>query len=177
MNHLWENLFKKDNQDEEVKGLLKGCFIFQDLNSKELSFVKDLIHIRHYKPGEAIFRQGEVGAGMYIVADGFIDIKVENIEKDKEVSTFVTRLSQGDFLGELSLVEETSRRSASAFSVETAIMIGFFRPDLQEIVQRNPSTGVKISFRLSQVLGRRLKGTSQKVTDLKRELQKLTDSQ
>ena len=56
-------------------------------------------------------------------------------------------------------------------------MIGFFRPDLEEIIERNPSTGVKISYRLSQVLGRRLQGTSEKVTELKRELKKITDSQ
>ncbi len=175
MNQMWENLFRKSDAIEELQSILKSCYIFQDLSRKELSFVKELIHVRHYKNGEAVFKQGEIGVGMYIIGRGTVDIMVEDALIDSDEPTHVTRLSGGDFLGELSLVEENSRRSATALSVGDSMMIGFFRPDLEEIIERNPSTGAKICFRLSQVLGRRLKGTSEKVTELKKQMKLIAE--
>lgn len=140
-----------------------------------MDFVKELVHVRHYKSNEAIFRQGEIGVGMYIIGRGTVDILVEDTLLESDEPTHVTRLSQGDFLGELSLVEDNSRRSATALSVNDTMMVGFFRPDLEEIIERNPSTGAKICFRLSQVLGRRLKGTSEKITELKKQLKMIAE--
>ncbi|NJM10327.1 MAG: hypothetical protein HC883_05575 [Bdellovibrionaceae bacterium] len=54
------------------------------------------------------------------------------------------------------------------------MLIGFFRPDLFEILDRQPATGVKILLRLSEVLGRRLKETTLKVTELKDELTRMS---
>lgn len=175
MNFIWENLFKKNDASEEIQSLLKNCFIFQDLSRNELKFVKELVHVRHFKNGEPIFNQGEIGVGMYIIGRGTVDILVEDALIDSDEPTHVTRLSRGDFLGELSLVEENSRRSATAVSIGETMMIGFFRPDLEEIIERNPSMGAKICFRLSQVLGRRLKGTSEKITELKKQLKMITE--
>ncbi len=41
--------------------------MFQTLSRKELRFVADTVHQRTFKPGEPIFRQGEIGVGMYII--------------------------------------------------------------------------------------------------------------
>ena len=56
-------------------------------------------------------------------------------------------LKRGDFFGELSLIEDPSFRSASAASLSRSTLIGFFKPDLLQVIQRNPSTGNKISLR------------------------------
>ena len=42
-------------------------------------------------------------------------------------------------------------------------------------MERQPETGVKILLRLSEVLGRRLKETTTKVSELKEELRKMSD--
>ena len=175
MKQLWDNLFVKNDPAADLIQLLKDCHIFQDLSQKELTFVKDLVHVRYYKPSEPIFTRGEVGVGMYVIGNGFVDIVVEDSVNDKDITTHVTRLKRGDFFGELALVEEASRRNATAKSSADSMLIGFFKPDLDEIIERSPSTGSKILFRLAQVLGRRLKSTSDKVTELKKELKKLAD--
>ena len=54
-------------------------------------------------------------------------------------------------------------------------MIGFFKPDLMEILERSPATGIKITFRLAEVLGKRLKETTEKVSDLRRALKDLRE--
>lgn len=177
MNFMWDNLFRKADQEQEVLEALKATFIFQSLNKNELRFVHDTVHVRSFKAGEAVFRQGEVGVGMYILLKGSLDIFVDHpVEEELPPrSHLVTRLKGGDFLGELSLVENNSRRTATAFAAEDSVLIGFFKPDLIEILERQPATGVKILYRLSEVLGRRLKETTTKVTELKDEVRRMSE--
>ncbi len=179
VNFIWDNIFKRSERGKDLLHILGENYLFETLTKSELKFVKEMVHARNYRPGEVVFRQGEIGVGMYLIATGSVDILVEDIPSDKpeKQTVFVTRLGSGDFFGELSLVEENGRRTATAVaSVETKL-IGFFKPDLLEIVERNPSTGVKIVTRLAEVLGKRLKETTVKVTELKREMHRSPDKE
>ncbi len=173
--YVWDNFFRKSDQDQEVLEALRQTYIFSSLTGKELGFVKDTVHVRAFKPGESIFRQGEVGVGMYVLLKGTLEIFVDHFgdEKNPVRNQLITRLKAGDFLGELSLVEHNSRRTATAVASEESMLIGFFKPDLFEILDRQPATGVKILLRLSEVLGRRLKETTVKVTELKTDLRRV----
>lgn len=177
VNFIWENFFRKSDQREEVLEALRQTFIFQLLTRKELGFVHDTVHVRTFKPGEAVFRQGEIGVGMYIILRGSLEIFVDHAAEDDlpERTHLVTKLRGGDFLGELSLVETSSRRTATAIACDETMLIGFFKPDLFEILERQPATGVKILLRLSEVLGRRLKETTTKVTELKDEIRRVSE--
>ena len=174
-NFIWDNLFRRSDEHVEVFETLRQTYVFQNLTRKELRFVKDTVHVRSFKPGEPVFRQGEVGVGMYIILKGSLEIYVDSTPEDlgpAAGSQMVTRLRAGDFLGELSLVENNSRRTATAITNEETVLIGFFKPDLLEILDRQPATGVKILMRLSEVLGRRLKETTVRVTELKDDLRR-----
>lgn len=176
INFVWDNLFKSSDQDQQVLEALRNTYIFQTLNKSELRFVKDTVHVRSFKTGEAVFRQGELGIGMYVILSGSVEIFVNQTSEDGTATeVLVTRLTRGDFLGELSLVENNGRRTATAIACEESILIGFFKPDLVEITERQPATGNKISLRLAEVLGRRLKETTTRVTELKQELRRLTE--
>lgn len=176
-NFMWDNLFRRRDESQEVLEALQQAFVFQTLSRRELALVQDTVHVRSFKPGEAIFRQGEIGVGMYILLRGSLEIFVDHALDDDVPARahMVTRLHGGDFLGELSLVETNSRRTATAIAAEESTLIGFFKPDLFEILERQPATGVKILLRLSEVLGRRLKETTMKVTELKEEIRRMSD--
>ena len=177
-NFIWENFFRKSDQHQEVLEALRQTFIFSALAKKELGFVKETVHVRMFKAGESIFRQGEVGVGMYVILKGSLDIFVDRFVADETQpirTEMVTRLKAGDFLGELSLVEHNSRRTATAVACEDRVLIGFFKPDLFEILDRQPATGVRILLRLSEVLGRRLKETTLKVTELKEDMRRFSE--
>lgn len=178
MNYLWDNIFKKLERQQDIATILSNNILFRNLSRKELKFIENIIHIRKFRAGEIIFRQNETGVGMYIIVKGTVDISIIDdifLERDKEKEVVVTRLEPGDFFGELSLIEEVSKRSASATAAEDTVLIGFFKPDLLEILERSPSTGVKVIFRLAEVLGRRLKETTEKITQLKKEIRLLTE--
>lgn len=171
VNYVWENLFRENDKDQNLRQSLKKNVLFQDLNFAELKLVEKIVNLRHYRPGETIFKQGEVGVGMYIIVSGVVNIYVEELQAHtgSPYTTHVTQLKAGDFFGELALVENEGRRSASATAHEESQLIGFYKPDLIEIVERNPTAGVKILMRLGEVLGTRLRQTTNRITELKKE--------
>ncbi|MCM2280297.1 MAG: cyclic nucleotide-binding domain-containing protein [Bdellovibrionaceae bacterium] len=177
MNILWDNIFRKAKKENDIRTVLKENALFHDLSDRELSFVQDIVHVRRYHSGEAVFRQGEVGVGMYIIVKGRVEIYVTDptAAEDAFRDIYITQLLEGDFFGELSLVEENGRRTASAVARDETTLIGFFKPDLMEILERSPSAGVKIIFRLAEVLGRRLKETTDKVSDLRKTLKEMRE--
>lgn len=171
MDFIWDNLFRQSKKERTLTQRLKDNILFQDLSGRELRLVENIVNLRNYRPGETIFRQGEIGVGMYIISRGLVNIYVEEIVPlTGEVKTVhVTQLKEGDFFGDLALVEENSRRSATAVASVETMLIGFFKPALLEIADRNSRAGVKILLRLAEVLGGRLRETTSRISELKRE--------
>ena len=118
---------------------------------------------------------------MYLIAKGRIEIFVSDpntqglLADDESREIFITQLMPGDFFGELALVEDGARRTASAVARDESVLIGFFKPDLNEVLARSPESGIKISLRLAEVLGRRLKETTEKVSELRRAIKDLRE--
>ncbi|MDZ4662627.1 MAG: cyclic nucleotide-binding domain-containing protein [Pseudomonadota bacterium] len=175
MNFLWDNFFRKDQKERTLYTILKENYLFQDLSEKDIRFVSDVIHVRNYRPGEVVFSQGEVGVGMYIIIKGSIDITMTELAESahRAGGVYITRLSPGDFFGEIALVEENSRRSANAVAHNEVQLVGFYKSDLVEILQRNPTAGFQVVSRLAEVLGRRLRETTEKVSELRRQVMEI----
>lgn len=139
---------------------LESNALFKALTKRELAYVAPLLYERHYQPNEPIFQQGDRGLGMYIIVRGKVHIKTETPTGDVHITT----LKDGSFFGELALIDPNNVRTASALPTEPATLVGFFKPDLLEIIERKPAVGAKILFQLSTVLGRRLLETTERVT-------------
>ena len=172
---LWEHLFKSASEEPAVEDVLQDNILFQDLNARQIRFVCNIVHLRRYREMELIFRQGDAGVGMYIILAGRVAITVGGSTSGigtEAAGIEIATLHPGDFFGELALVEDDSRRSADARALEETDLIGFFKPDLLEVIERNPTAGVRITMRLGQVIGRRLRETTNrlsKVEDLHRQ--------
>jgi CRP/FNR family cyclic AMP-dependent transcriptional regulator len=175
-NFIWKDLFKPGKSEKKALiETLQDNILFKTLSRKELRYISNFVYERTYEPSEPVFQQGDRGIGMYIIAKGRVAIRIQNAETDVLVAT----LSEGSFFGEIALVDPNTVRTASAVAVEPTVAIGFFKPDLTEILERNPVIGVKILFQLATVLGKRLVETTELITVLKRpqESQKPTGEQ
>lgn len=146
--------------------------IFGRLNRHELRIVKNAVHIRNYTPNEPVFRQGDPGNGMYVIMEGQVGIFLEipNQEPRK-----LSELGAGDFFGEIALLD-ASPRTATATALENATIIGFYRPDLMEILKIKPAVGAKILLSLSEVLATRLRSTNSELVKASRQLEELNRS-
>ena len=77
----------------------------------------------------------------------------------------LAELNEGDFFGELALLDD-SPRSATAVSKTPCKILCFFKPELLDIINRNPKLGSKILFKLAWTIGERLKITNAQVSEL-----------
>lgn len=172
MDFLWDNLFRLSRKEQTLTQKLKANVLFKDLSALELRLVENIVNIRNYRPSEVIFKQGDPGVGMYIISKGAIHIYTEtvNSKTGETESNQITTLKEGDFFGDLALVDVDNRRSASAVAAEDCTLIGFFKPDLVEISNRNPGAGVKILWRLGEVVAHRLRETTGRITEMKKDL-------
>ncbi len=169
MKSLWANIFKKNHQGEEsIISILKKIPIFSELTRKELESIQHILHQRTYRKGEVIFRQGDAGVGMYIIEKGTVLIKLE------PYGQIVAELHDGEFFGELALLDD-SPRSASAIAGTDCKMLGFFQPDLFGLIERNPRLGVKIVLKLAQIIGERLKAANRENQEIRKKLQELEE--
>lgn len=174
VNYFWDNIFKTNRHEKSVHQALRSNILFQELDNRELQLVKNIINVRNYRTGETVFHQGEIGVGMYIIVNGSVDVAIEESSAVGEAphASFVTRLAEGDFFGEIALVEDNGRRTATSTAHEETVLIGFFKPDLMEIVSRNPTAGVKILIGLGRVLGTRLAETTAMIRTLKKKVKR-----
>ena len=172
INFLWDNFFKR--RKDSMFDFLSKNFFFSDLSPGDLKKLSRFIHIRHYRPGELLFRQNEIGIGMYFILKGRIDIFAENNSSTEDAEpTLITRLERGDHMGEIALIEENSRRTASAKALIETTVIGLFQPDLKNLLGSYPEIGAKVLLKISQVLGRRLSETAIKITQLKKQVDQI----
>ena len=168
-NPVWNNFFRDWNQSEENEAYktLEQIPIFSQLSAEELKEVNKLMHSRFYRKDEYIFRQNAPGVGMYIIQEGKVSIEIEDPENP---NLLLAQMQDGDFFGELTILDEKPR-SAAAIATTDAKILGFFRPDLMSLLKRKPRLGSKILFNLAKVVAGRLQKTYENLKVLQNEQQ------
>ena len=154
---FWSNIVRRrDKAGADVFNILKKIPIFQDLGRREFNKIESILHRRNWNADEAIINEGDPGLGMYIIVAG--EVRITQVGEDGVQQQLAT-LTGGDFFAEQALLDE-SPRTASAYANEPCRIIGFFRPDLLELIESNPRSGLKIVMRLSQMISVRLRHTN-----------------
>lgn len=154
---LWDNLFRRqDGWQEKATRMLAETPIFAPLPKKTLRQLVGAMHLRRYESGEKVFSVGEPGLGMYLVLTGNIEIQLHN--------KTLAELAPGDFFGEVALFGDEVR-TATAVAVGSAELVGFFRPDLEEWLERSPRIGARLLLQLGHVLAQRLRKTNQRLME------------
>ena len=160
-------LFGQHHAEEKPQGRhhpLRAIPIFTDLSRRELASVERILHRREYQKDEVVFRQDDPGIGMYIVESG----KIAIISDPGAVELSV--LSDGDFFGELPLLD-SAPRSATAIARTHSRILGFFQPDLFSLIERDPRLGVKLVMHLAAIIGSRLRVADENVRRARLELE------
>lgn len=166
---LWSSVLLGDSKRRSVADLLRQIPVFKDLSPFELRFIITILHQRTYRSGELVFAEGEAGNGMYIIHSGSVRITGKSEEGEERL---FTELQERQFFGELSLLD-TQPRSANVVVMKPAVLYGFFKPDLVDLIRRQPALGTKILMNLATVLGDRLRDTNTRMMQVQDELIRL----
>ncbi len=169
----FRDVFKSKIKPASVEEMLSKIPVFEKLLVKELRQVASIVHRRQYVKGEFVFYQGDPGLGMYVIEKGKVGIVVVG---DDGTQKEIAEMLNGDFFGEIALLDE-SARSASVIVKEDSELIGFFRPDLFEIIEKTPKTGLKIVVKLAEMIGERLRNMNSEFSRLRAELETVKQSQ
>jgi len=169
-NAIWKNIFsERIVREGSLEQILSKVPAFSGLSARELKEVAAIVHKREYRAGEPVFAQGDPGLGMYIIQEGEVSISISGKEDgDRELAV----LTDGDFFGELALIDE-SPRSANARCKTDCILIGFFRPDLFELIEKKNQLGIKIIFKLAEIVSQRLRTTDKELSKARNQLEQL----
>ena len=152
---------RKDNRDQKIRKILDAQPLFANLSSRDWRELSALFHKRTYNDDEVIFDAGTPGLGMYVVTDGNVAIYEDFSDK----SPPLTVLGQGDFFGEMSLIDEVDR-SATAVACGVTQLIGIFRPQLQDLMHRRPKLGLTILERLAKIIVTRLREANIRIAEI-----------
>jgi hypothetical protein len=135
--------------NEQMKELiaLKQIPLFSTLTLEQLDTIDRLMVTRHCVKGEVIFRKGDVGGELYVVAEG--EVRVHLDHDGHEVT--LGRRGPGAMVGEMSLFDEQPR-SANAQATGPTIVRVLRRDRLQTIVHEHPEVLVEFVKSLSQRL-------------------------
>lgn len=166
MDPLWNNIFRKKHDENTLAYFLNNLPMFSELNGRELNLLEKMVHVRNYRPAETVFEEGDPGTGMYMIRSGSVGIFVKNPQgEDEELAT----LGPGDFFGETTLTAPAPR-TATARTHEQTELVGLFRADLLEMVERYPTMISRILIGLTRIISERLQTASMEIRTLKSRL-------
>jgi hypothetical protein len=136
--------------------VLKSMQMFRYLSYKELVQVAAIAETMELKPDQTIFNAGQPGDAMYVVLSGTVRL----VKGD----ALVSELTRGDHFGEMSLVDR-SVRSLTAIARDGTRLVVIKRKDFYDIIKREPGAAVKMLWAFVQVLGQRLRKTTNDLGD------------
>ena len=132
--------------------LLGDLPVFELLTWTELSRIQRIVHRRQFVTGESVIQAWIPRSGLFVVLSGSVNVVRDLPDGGRAV---LDNLGPGELLGEFAILDD-SPRSTSIYAAEPSELIGFFRPDLMDLVQTDPTLGFKILLRLSQIMAARL---------------------
>jgi CRP-like cAMP-binding protein len=114
---------------EEKTRLLSGVDLFAALGNRALGWIAGMATEVEFPTGRYIARQGEVGSGIFVIAEG----QARVVRGDEELTTF----GPGDFFGELSVIDRAPR-VASVVAVQPTRCLAIAAWDFLDLLDRNP---------------------------------------
>ena len=102
--------------------------LFARLNATAIASVAQLLKPRSVSANQAIVRRGDVADSMYFIMEGEVEV---------ELTPTPVRLKQGEFFGEIALIQNI-RRTATIFSITNCRLLVLEAVDFHRLVDQVP---------------------------------------
>ncbi len=107
------------------------------------------------EPGEVLFREGDSGDNLYVIASGRLRVEKARGEINQKISS----LGPGEFVGEMSVLTGCGR-SATVIAEEASDLMPYDSETLEELILNSPT----IALRIVRLLASRLAETTNQVS-------------
>ena len=122
--------------------LLGAVDLFRVLRPEELEHLANSMQPRLFGAGERIIEEGAAGQTFYVVASGTVSVTTKR-------GVEVTRLTRGQYFGEMSLLTGEPR-SATVVAVVDAFLFELDRPGFGELFAKHPGLASQLSTILAE---------------------------
>ena len=152
--------------------LLARIPFFTDLPIEELDRLMSELEVLNLKPGEILFREGDPGEHLYIVVNGELEILMGPGTEDELILNI---LHEGEYVGEMSLIQPDGHRSTSARALGEIVLLSMSRDQFGGLLQRHPELARSLISVLSQRLVNTNVQTFRGLTEKNHQLQQAYD--
>jgi len=122
--------------------------LFSDLSHKDLQLLGSTARERQFAAGETMMRQGDTGAGLFVIVDGKVRVLQQGPGGERELGVY----GKDAVIGEMALLDDLPRSAAVIASEPTKVLV-IPAWDFRTTLRENPD----IALKLLAVLSRRLR--------------------
>jgi len=135
------------------KEVLRRTPLFRRLDEQELAALAVCLRVRVCDAGAWLFRQGDPGASMLLVAEGAFAATVrERSAEEREIH----RMGPGEVIGEMAFLD-AAPRSASVRAITSATYYELDRDGLEILRAHSPSAAAAVTWAVIRDVTRRLR--------------------
>ena len=110
--------------------------------------------------GEKLFSEGEAAASMFVITEGRIEVR----QGEGASSQAIAELGPGEFIGELSILNNEPR-SATCVAIEESVLMVYDADSFERLIETRPT----IALRIIKSLAERLRETTTQLRKLSGE--------
>jgi uncharacterized membrane protein len=129
---------------------LRSVPLFASLDDESATDLRNLLSDRVVPRNTRLFRRGDKGDALYLIESGRVRISIRDDDK-QEVT--LAELAQGDFFGEMAIIDGR-QRSADAQVIEDARLAILSRDAFLSFVRTNPDVALEMLSALTDRLRR-----------------------
>ncbi len=109
------------------------------------------------KPGEVIFKEGELGSSLFIIKSGEIKVYKTDVLGDVDIAI----LGPGTLVGEMALIDNKPR-SANVKAAGAVVLLELTAENYHEFLKQHPAVAVKFMNIIMNILVKRLREATKK---------------
>lgn len=124
---------------EKLSEILNKIPVFSNITKETLYELIDVMKPVIYPEGTMVIEQGAEGDSMYILKSG--SVRVSRLDDVSEDEVQLAVLADGDYFGEMSLIDNMPR-SANVITIEESYILRLTRSDFNSFLSKRPNTAV-----------------------------------
>ncbi|MCX7793907.1 MAG: cyclic nucleotide-binding domain-containing protein [Thermodesulfovibrionales bacterium] len=146
-----------------IKSELKKQTLLNELNDSEIEKLSKIVSQEFYPKGKTIFKEGDPTKGIYMIHKGKVEISKTTPDGWKQA---LAVLKEGNFFGELSLIEDKKNHGAHAVALENTELFLIKKEDFKELEKSDTLLMYKIMKTIAKVASRNLHSMNEKLIKL-----------